>query len=369
MNRKDVQLTEKPKSRASELRASASGGFDDMLQVWITTPEQGFAAWIEAQEFSRGSKVVYTSMWNKFSRWLDDRGIKLDCCDHTAVQVFLDSTGLTKEHRQRYVRLVERVFGHLQRLGLQMQNPGSKAAKERVGAGANDPMKFLDRADRERIIRCIAAVCGRAERNIGGDRPVATKDYWVATRDAAVAALMLGGGVKVSEVPLLTVNCTIVGDVLDIPAGEHTREHRAYLYPFAREALSAWVGIRSALPVSGGALFPADLGRRRSDRQVPTAAMHPATLFRRIKSLLSEAGISGERCGGQTLRNTYAAMLIEDGRDDEYLIECMGIFKGDYADLSIHRLREAHARWLRSRTAKEMTDSEKARVRGASPTS
>jgi len=62
-------------------------------------------------------------------------------------------------------------------------------------------------------------------------------------------------------------------------------------------------------------------------------------MFRRVHRLLDLLGIKDARTCGQTLRNTYAAELIESGMDDAGIVSAMG-YQGDF---SIQRLRAEHA--------------------------
>ena len=54
--------------------------------------------------------------------------------------------------------------------------------------------------------------------------------------------------------------------------------------------------------------------------------MHPSTIFRAVQTVLREAGIVGARACGQTLRNSYAATLIDLGFSDDQIAEAMGFF-------------------------------------------
>ncbi len=60
----------------------------------------------------------------------------------------------------------------------------------------------------------------------------------------------------------------------------------------------------------------------------------------RTQKLLEEAGITGERACAQTLRNTYAGLLIDGGATDEQLIDYLGL----QASISAQRLRASFAR-------------------------
>ncbi len=347
MFKDDVQLTVNPlHTPIQALPPSTSPDAFDTLSDWISSPDRGYDSWIAHHQLSEDTKKIYSAMWKKFSRWLASRGIGLADCEDTHLETFLNVHGLEKEHRQRYVRLVEKTYGHLQGLGLDIRNPGREAGFRRVGKGDNDPTAFLDHGMRAALFQCIrqALVLPAAqERRVEKSR----KEQWIEVRDAAVAATLVGAGAKVSELTALTVSCTSKPGWLLIPSAGNVREHRARLYPIAQEALNTWLDWRKGLALNHDTLFPASLTRRRNDQQVGTAAMHPATVFRRIKALLEQVGATGDRACGQTLRNTYAAMLFENGADDSTVYDCLGMF----SMLSVQRLRASHQLWLTEQPA------------------
>ena len=125
-----------------------------------------------------------------------------------------------------------------------------------------------------------------------------------------------------------------------MPRSGFDLERRVPLLQVAEEALKVWVPFREGESDLGRVLFPALITRRRDDQRTLTAAMHPATVFRRVKALLDAIGISGDRACGQTLRNTYAACLIESGLDDLAIIEALG-FKGEFSVLHLRAEHEA----------------------------
>lgn len=76
----------------------------------------------------------------------------------------------------------------------------------------------------------------------------------------------------------------------------------------------------------GDILFPADAGSRRRPETLSTAAsLSPSSIFRAVQKTLADAGITGARACGQTLRNTYAANLICLGFTDEELTNNLGL--------------------------------------------
>lgn len=341
---KHVQLTVHIMSVQLQSRPGATTvDLFDAKQEWLTSPVLAFSSWLssfdddEKKRLRPGTKTVYISMWSKFTGYLAGQGISLWECRSHHIARFLDDHGLEKHHRQRYVRLIERAFAHLIEIQVVSHNPGSKAGYESVGKGSNDPTRFLTHAERERLFaRLQKALAHAACLSIKEFTP----QFWIAFRDVVVVASMVGAGLKVSEVVSLTVNCTSQEGKLIVP-DESGQRHLARLLPIAQDALSIWWPWRERMADGIELVFPSDIKRRRSDRQVNTAAMHPATVYRRVAALLEDAGITGDRACCQTLRNTYAAILIEQGASDAELRECLG----QYADRSAQRIREAYLQW------------------------
>ncbi len=86
--------------------------------------------------------------------------------------------------------------------------------------------------------------------------------------------------------------------------------------------------------LEGLPVFLADHSRGYG-RQARTLQMHPSSIHRRIQKILGHCDISGERASPQTLRNTYAAILIDTGASDHELVDFMGL----QASISAQRLR------------------------------
>lgn len=322
----------------------------DASQEWLTSPVLAFSSWLssfdgdEKKRLRPASKTVYISMWSKFTRYLVEQGIGLGDCRSQHIAHFLDHVGLEKHHRQRYVRLIERTFVHLIEIQVAAHNPGSKAGYERVGKGSNDPTRFLTADERQRLFDKLQMVLIQSAGLEGNE---GNPQFWLTLRDAVIASTMAGAGLKVSELVTLTVNCTSQKGKLVVP-DEFGQKHAARLLPIAEDALSAWWPWRERMAGGSELVFPADMKRRRNDQQRKTAAMHSATVYRRVAALLEDVGVTGERACCQTLRNTYAAILIEQGASDAELSESLGL----YVDLSAQRMREAYLQWQKRSAGK-----------------
>jgi integrase len=98
--------------------------------------------------------------------------------------------------------------------------------------------------------------------------------------------------------------------------------HESILLPEGRKSFSTWLEYRRTAGIAGTVLFPSD------DLGEP---MHQASIYRRVRRVIEEALESAgltlpeSRLSPQTLRNTYAGLLIDMGCTDREIMECMGI--------------------------------------------
>lgn len=331
----------------------------DTLALWLNTPVQAYEHWIRRQGYRGSSQRVYLAMFGRFCQWLEEQSVPLDRCSSTHIAAFLAAENpnlpqqrrgpQTGRQRQQYVRLLERVFAHLGTLGWVGPNPGRQAGVDRVGAGSDQPTRFLSTADREAVIELVSSRLAAL-----GPTPVDLGN-WVVYRDLALIGAALGGGLKPGQLSSLSLNCMdLQQGVIDHSVAAHS--HRAVLLPFAREALEAWLAVLKRLSAeslsmagrAGGTaeqwrrsqlVFIADRSGRGFGRFSLTQRMHVSSIFRRIQSLLAEAGVTGSRASPQTLRNTYAALLIDGGASTMELVTCLGLS----TDVTAQRIRASWA--------------------------
>ena len=315
----------------------------DRLEGWLSTPELAYASWLHHQALRPSTKTVYTAMFGRFCQWLQAQGRRLDRLEAEDIRRFLDSTGTEPRQRaqrgrqrQQYVRQFERVFAHLGALGYRGENVGHQAGVERVGQGEDAPGRFLTAAE------CEALIAGLTTKLAALQRDGAGVAAWIAYRDLALVAVMLGAGLKVRDVVGLTLNCIdMVEERIELSRPECA--HRARLLAFAVAPLRAWLALQDEIHGAGASparkVFEADrsAGFGRLSNKVTLSA---SSVHRRTQKLLEEAGITGERACAQTLRNTYARLLIEAGASDEQLIDYLGL----QASISAQRLRASYVR-------------------------
>jgi integrase/recombinase XerC len=315
----------------------------DSLERWLSTPELAYASWLHHQRLRASTKTVYAAMFGRFCQWLHAQGRRLDHLEAEDIRRFLDSSG-TEPHqraqrgrqRQQYVRQLERVFAHLGALGYRGENVGRQASFERVGKGEDGPGRFLTAAECQALIAQLKTTLADLE---GQGEGMAA---WIAYRDLALVGVMLGAGLKVRDVVELTLNCIDMREER-IELSRPGCAHRARLLTFAVAPLQAWLTlqdeIHSAGPSATRKVFEADrsVGFGRLSNKVSLSA---SSVHRRTQKLLEAAGITGERACAQTLRNTYAGLLIEGGASDEQLIDYLGL----QASISAQRLRASYVR-------------------------
>lgn len=323
----------------------------DTLHSWLETPALAYASWLERKRLKDSTKTVYLAMFGRFCEWLDQSGKRLDRVGAEDIRLFLDTENPnlpesrrranSGRQRQQYVRQLEHVFAHLGTLGYQGDNAGSKAGHQRVGRGSDKPTRFLNDWEIRTLIRFIQTRLDELRREEKGE------EAWMEYRDLALVSVMIGGGLKLNQVVQLTLNCMNMSERrIDLSKLGHA--HRARILSFAIPPLEAWISIQKQGEGDGNRkLFEADktLGFARLSKSTTIA---PSSVHRRTQRLLSQAGIDGERSSAQTLRNTYAALLIEGGADDEQLIDYLGL----QASVTAQRLRATYANFLKTTAPK-----------------
>lgn len=279
----------------------------------------------EIRPIKRESATVYIHMFRNYLRWLAGRQLSLHNVSATDVMEFLDAPHVDEHNRVRkirslirvrYLRLFERVYAHL---GI-TPNPAQHAAFDAfksTTAGLDKPMVYLSEDAQARFLEHLPKAPLY-------DPASPTAPSWKRRRDRAMLALMLGAGLKVSEV--LSLRLDQVGErahdgsitIAFPPATPNGTGHMTVLRPFAAKHVIPWIGERNARVIPGRVqlLFPATL--------TANTVLHKATVYRRVKATFEKAGIDVERMGGRTLRNSFAVRELESGTSMDLVKQYMG---------------------------------------------
>jgi site-specific recombinase XerD len=305
--------------------------FDQQRADWQADPNAAFDAWLAQQEFRASSADVYRAQWGHFLEWLSAKRTTLHTVQRPVIEQFVTQLDIRRPQRMRYLRLIERVLDHIREVESAATNPARFIAQDGDAAWRrardNEPTGFLTHDERERLIAHLASPIGSLSM---GQR-------WRERRDRALVATFLGAGVKTGEAAQLSVECYAPdGQYVTVDGGNPLLTRQARVAPFAVEVLNSWIDERNAAELSGELLFPAAPSGR---------PMHKATMLRAIDAVVDASGVTASRvarASPQTLRNTYAAELFEDGTEPERV----GQWLGFQQIVSVHRLHRAWQEWM-----------------------
>lgn len=307
--------------------------FDQHIDDWKRNPRLAFDAWLAQQSFRRSSAEVYSAQWGHFLDWLALRRVALLSVSDDTVAQFLTELDARKPQRARYLRLIERVFDHLHRTAA-ASNPARRTALQTADANwpiaaDNEPTGFLTRAERDALAAHVHAPL-----------PALTMGaYWREARDRALAAVFLGAGLKMAEAQALHLHGVLDGTHLLVEADDPRFSRRVRIARFTEASLETWLALRARAGIRGTLVFPAAPSGR---------PMHKATVLRAIDEQVAAAGIAATRearASPQTLRNSFAATLLEDGEAPERLAQWLGFSQ----PLSAQRLHAAWQAWDEAR--------------------
>jgi len=322
--------------------------FDD-IEIWKTDPLEAFQAFVISPEFQllgrrktalaasnspppmrASSARIYILMFGKFLRWLKENKLQLMQVSSSNIMGFLEhgsdistdypatqKKDLNSSIRIRYLRILERVFQHLDI----QPNPARHAAFDIYKSSdkklrGNDLEKVVmsDQEQSAFMQALPAASSGEIDAGHAG---------WKRRRDRAMQATMLGAGLKVSEVIGIATDSVGVTDatgcipiaVSPASTAGTSRWHQTQLRQFAVDEVIAWKKERLTMKIPGKLLFPAN---------IQGASLDKATVYRQVKATFARAGIDVQRLGGRTLRNSFAVRELSSGSSIELVGEFMG---------------------------------------------
>ena len=282
---------------------------------------------LEHKALQSSSAKVYLRMFGTFVRWMELHNKTLFDVTNEDLSRFLDHGNdiegvtvkvLNSAIRIRYLRLIERIMVYLQIQPNPAQHACFAAYRQPASslAGRDAPKAVLDLSMQQDFMRALPAVPPATSRN--------ALVRWKRQRDRAMQAVMLGAGLKVSEV--LTLRTQQIGKLdssgsvpinLDMGAANHTtRAHRTQLRPFAVQEVFSWLAVRERDEHAGKLLFPTT-----PDSNVP---LNHVTVYRQVKATFERANIDPQRWGGRTLRNSFAVRELDATQSLELVGEFMG---------------------------------------------
>jgi len=328
LDARSILAAERPSqvSGADAWRADPVAAFESMLRSITQANGRGYSA---------NSIKVYLSMWRKFCRYCEGEDQNGEHAARAAVPVikvttsdilrFLGSlvpkragTGpdgrpvaASASIRSRYVVVLEMAYGRMKRLGLRLDNPALSVPAETRYVAPRDqrPPVNLSADEEDEISRA------------GGDIP-RDEGNWRGARDYAVQQLILGSGVRVSEVRILGMNDLEFGvlgaaagprageaclHLIIVPNGARRKPRRIPVATFAIQPLQDWLRLRAMLAPATSSQLQRDLVFPSTEDGEPLAA---CTIYRHIAAAMRRADLEKRHLGPQVLRHTFATRQL-----------------------------------------------------------
>ncbi|WP_089341390.1 tyrosine-type recombinase/integrase [Burkholderia singularis] len=318
-----------PVTHASPMPDIQNDLFDRGTSDWLHHPDTAFDAWLASQQFRHSSAEVYRAQWGAFLGWLAKRQKTLATVDTETISHFVGELPIKKTQRVRYLRLIERVLDYVRKSELGSTNPARFIAQDGEAtwrrARDNEPTSFLTPAERAALLAYLFSPL-----------PSIGATLWKERRDRALVAAFLGAGLKTGEARSITISCVNLGStMLTVPAAQPEFTRDTHLASFAIALFDAWLAERQRCEIPGDLVFPASLSGR---------PMHKATMLRAVDTIIEAADIASSRearASPQTLRNTFAAELFENGVEPEKVGQWLGFAQS----ISANRLHRAWKNW------------------------
>lgn len=241
--------------------------------------------------FRDTSTDTYTAMFSTWVSFLVGRQMSVLEAGPAEAHAFFELKSMEPVSRRRYLQLLDRVYAHLQRCGRSAVNPmHEELSKERELE--REPPPALTADQQQALLDHLTSLQG-----------------WKGHRDRALAAMLLGAGLRANEAIgqlMSDVDGNFVVEVRPGPLRVH-RQHRSLIVPDGpfRAWYATWVSERQRELIPGHLVAPA------TRKGLP---FDPSGLFRRTKTWLTEAGITASQSGPNLLRSTFARNALVSGR-------------------------------------------------------
>lgn len=212
----------------------------------------------------------------------------------------LHRQGLAKSSLARKLSTLRSFFRHCAARGRLEHNPAQ---------GLRNPKQDKPQPKALNVDQSLALLQGKTA------RPPAPTDVALRLRDIALAELLYGAGLRISEALGLDVRHISPSDPTVRVLGKGGKERLAPLGVGAQEALAAYLQLRPLLDAGGRepALFLGARGGRLQRRQAN----------RIVAALAQEAGLP-QRVSPHMLRHSFATHLLQAGADLRSVQELLG---------------------------------------------
>jgi integrase/recombinase XerD len=272
--------------------------------VPITDPEvEGFLA-VAAARLAPRTVEAYRRDLASLAAWLDRSPAEASTDDLAAYVAQLRADGLAPTTIARRLAAVRAFYRHQVLLGARTDNP---AASVELPKRRRTLPRTLSPAEVERLLDSAAGTTPRA------------------LRDRAIAELLYGAGLRVSEAVSLDRQSVDLESRLVRCLGKGNKER---VVPIGREAVDA---LRRYM--ARGRPFLERRPRQELFLNANGGALTRAGVFLILRRLADKAGLEPERIHPHLLRHSFATHLLEGGADLRAVQEMLG-----HADLATTEL-------------------------------
>ena len=294
--------------------------------LWLNKPEVAYRKWKESsrivgerhqREFATHSVEQYESMFRSYLKWLAEHGIPLAHASSEHLDLFLlskkgrDGKPAAATTRRRYLNLLRDVYEHLRLLEITKSNP-------------TEPLIDLNRHhDFEKPAPTILPMelSGRYIDWVLRQ----PQDTWYDLRNKVIRLIFIASGITVSELQRVRpeqcmTDSGFVG--LEIDKHNFVPTHMAPVSAYASDVMQLWkIRLHQIFPESEY-LFPARIyGQDKPDN----AAISSVEIFLLIREAMEAVGYDRHGQGPQTLRNTFIARQIWDGKPSDSIMRWCGL--------------------------------------------
>lgn len=262
-----------------------------------------FLGYIDTQKgFSSATADAYNVDLAQFGQWLEDNGINLDdpaairACDIDAYSAAMFRMGFDKSSIARKLAAIRSFFRFLHRQGKIQVNPAidvhnpKQPRRQPKALNVDEAFAMLDQA------------------------PAANCSGPIYRRDIALAELLYGSGLRISEAVGLDVSDMEPSSGMVRVFGKGSRERVCPLSDACMEVMPLWLDCRQELAEPGEkALFVGSRGKRL-DRREGQRIIQKLCINAGLKTAISPHG----------LRHSFATHLLSAGADLRSVQELLG---------------------------------------------
>lgn len=296
--------------------------------LWQEDIQLAYSVWMNSRrvlkrKFNDHSVQQYKSMFNGFATWLTQvAGKSVLSANASDINRFLGTkTGrngslASATTRRRYLHLIYGAYGRIRELKLIEENPAEALVQNARQEDFQRPAPIILReSEMENYIKWTMSQSTSA---------------WVEARDTALRLMFLATGITVHELQALGPDDLIQPDgpnkvlTLSVAAHGFVQARVVPVAPFAHAPLLAWASRLEALAPALNHLFPGRFYGFGIDRPDDTPVSSPEC-YTIVQTALNAVGYDNQRQGPQTLRNSFIAHQIWEGREPERITQWLGL--------------------------------------------